>query len=1177
MGKLFDLFRGASWNNEAEVIHGFLYPLLTEVLGYRAAEILPEHTIPALKVPLNRMRSISTTSLHARPDFCLSLDGASTFVGACDAKAPNEPITNHLDQLRAYANALTTTNVLLITNGSQLVVYHANTELFRADSIADLDLHLPKLMHLLGRDSVAQASEYTRLTTLAAVAPSLTSSVDDARRRNTIDISDFQPYLRDVVVGANALMLRQGTLQTVLRCAQATVPAHVLHSFREFENSSASPISYRTLIGSDDVRPLVLIGDSGIGKSELLLQICRDFAERCLDAETNSVPLVVKLAHYTAGDSLEYLILRTTAKAGVPSDLERLHKLLSQGRLTLIFDAFDEVFESDIPVIERQLRALLESFDRTQIVVTTRPFRIPRIGSTRRYSIMALDMERIDRFVDLQVPEHAVEFHWQLRRYRLERVASNTLILAMLVNLLARGQQIPRTRMRILHAVVEEVRAVEEEKPTRFHVCVPWPKVVLALSRIALESFLVGDAYILPADTARHTLSACLTGFDAAGDIESGLSVKQLEDVLVSTGFVARESGGLVFWHRAFLEYFAARAVSEQLDLGTLKLASVISRAKWGAILPAAIAMSKLAKTLALEAASSNPLVALEVLVEMDELEAAPTSQILTQAAPLLSSKYADLRHDVMDAVSRLRGSAVDCFIVSLSESAPLGVRMWALVEVARRRLPGVRDLVYARLGWDEFDHDSFRGGHDAVIDALGEMGDREAQKTLASLWKIRPEGWISDPISRQLANLARSGLDRDVVDELLAWFESDAIEYHKLRDLARVLKAMGCGVTAASIVRRLAKPLAGPDFSNLQVYVELAESIDDVDVALSYVTYIDNGELPILVRRSFADALANSRANVSLDVYVRLTEHPDDQIRAEAFLALGRFRFHETEQVIGRKLRELRAMGMDGPGRPDLVQHSIVRTLAAQGRLSILLREEYCPRVLYHFSHGVIVEAMGRQNIVELVPFVMEFMPDDKRTRLLASIALALGEVGELKLARILRDRILAGEREPYTESELISGCHRLPAAEALEWLQLAWKASELPRESMSGFMKYKYVEALGRIGSVEARTIVVQRIAQASGADDVIDDLRILRDLATADLEDWLLSLLEGSRLPGRNARCWVMSILGRVGTNRSIAALSEFLQFPDPDLPQSAFRAIRDIRARDGECWLGDEPRT
>ena len=127
MGKLFDRFHGDVYENEADVVARFLQPLLTEFLGYQANEIVPERNVPALRIPQNRRTAASSHDLLARPDILLTIDGGTTYAGACDAKHPTELVSDHLDQLRAYANALQTTNLLLITNGTTTHLLHGNT------------------------------------------------------------------------------------------------------------------------------------------------------------------------------------------------------------------------------------------------------------------------------------------------------------------------------------------------------------------------------------------------------------------------------------------------------------------------------------------------------------------------------------------------------------------------------------------------------------------------------------------------------------------------------------------------------------------------------------------------------------------------------------------------------------------------------------------------------------------------------------------------------------------------------------------------------------------------------------------------------------------------------------------------------------------------------------------
>lgn len=120
MGRIFDRFGQLQFHNEADVSQNFLLPLLTEFLGYRADEILPERTLPPLDIPLNRKQTAISDRLPAkgRPDFIVTLNGRD-YVLLCDSKGPDENLEDHLPQLLAYCIAART-NLLLITNGTQV-------------------------------------------------------------------------------------------------------------------------------------------------------------------------------------------------------------------------------------------------------------------------------------------------------------------------------------------------------------------------------------------------------------------------------------------------------------------------------------------------------------------------------------------------------------------------------------------------------------------------------------------------------------------------------------------------------------------------------------------------------------------------------------------------------------------------------------------------------------------------------------------------------------------------------------------------------------------------------------------------------------------------------------------------------------------------------------------------
>src|SRR5689334_8942756 len=121
MGAIADRFGSTKCENEAEVTERIVLPVLTEFLGYDLyREVRPQKTIPALRIQLNREKSIESTALDARcrPDHLLELPNLG-YVVACDEKGPDESLDDHFEQLVAYANAIENPCLLLICNGAE--------------------------------------------------------------------------------------------------------------------------------------------------------------------------------------------------------------------------------------------------------------------------------------------------------------------------------------------------------------------------------------------------------------------------------------------------------------------------------------------------------------------------------------------------------------------------------------------------------------------------------------------------------------------------------------------------------------------------------------------------------------------------------------------------------------------------------------------------------------------------------------------------------------------------------------------------------------------------------------------------------------------------------------------------------------------------------------------------
>lgn len=994
---------------------------------------------------------------------------------------------------------------------------------------------------------------------------------------------DFGPYLKRILAGTSTSIL-PNALRTAFDTDLKVLPTAMLHSFRRLEKKD-DLVNYVDLFDATETTPVLLIGESGIGKTSLLRQVLIERAQACTGARNNAIPVLIRLGTCTSLRGIESHLLHALSEADGKMTLDKLRGLLRAGRLLLLLDAFDEIFERSLPEVEREIRTLADNYKSTRLIITTRVVRLPRIGAVRGYEIDSLTPERVARILKLQIPQKQVEFAKQLRSRRLDRLTSNTLLLSLLVLLFRKTSNLPASRMLILRDVMGAVSKVEEEKPERFEKPLGWDARIRLLSGLALCSFKASDAYNLDKDSTYDTLRDTLTQLEASREIRAGVSVKEALSSIVSTGFVREEHDGIVFWHRAFLEYFVAVEVARLLDRGKLDLAELLSEVRWAPVLPMAIAMTSELPRFVSAARKLNVFVAAEAITEMGHGGQGLVDEVLPHLRRCCSSELYPIRAAAMDALTRLPGSSVDAVLMELLESGAPGVKISALVEIARRGLPSAREAVYSRLEWEEFDHSSWASGTDAVFQALEEIGDERAQKTVVSMWQLRKEGWISRPASKALSQLARRGLLTSRTEaNLVEWFVSDEIDndYGKVQDLAEVMKAIGTPEVAQRIVDRVVRTGGKRHHHGWPTAdVAVLASFEDPTVIQMFADKVcDTGQSPI-VRCTFARVLAESVGAIPLDTCLRLSNADEDGfVRAEAVGALARFPFCEIEAVMRRALRDIFSGAEKGQRGHDRLQYEVFEALARHNQLHLLLQDDLKPRVLYRAAFSSLLSAIGAQQVADLIPLVLGFIDRDTNTRLLAECALAFAEVGELDLARrIFKHVLTTPNREQYTETDLFRGAHRLPPDEAIRWVDETWSLVEGNRQSMGAHVSGLYIETLEKIGTKEARRRLVAMALREHGSKvekemDLLSSLSALCKLCTTDMEPWLLARLDEARFCRGPARGWVLRMMGDVGAERSAEILVGHLKHSDSSLQNAAFYGLQNIWRRRGRVWFNGE---
>ena len=345
---------------------------------------------------------------------------------------------------------------------------------------------------------------------------------------------------------------------------------------------------------------VVLLGDPGAGKSTLaryltLALTCGPVPDQ-LAVLADRVPVMVELRRY-AGEQWrdrsfeEYLHhLSTLERMSVPRGV--LETLLRTGRMLVIFDGLDELFEPGVRAeTRRRIAAFAERYPDVRIVVTSRTIGYQRAtldtAGFRHYMIQDLTNRQIEEFTDHWYPAVCPgdpDLAARLQKRLTDAVAAsppvrdlagNPLLLTIL-SIIGRRRALPRDRQGVYgHAVDILVARWDQEAkhlPHPGQADMPYINDAdrWALLRLLARRMQEGEGGIAGNHIHGEDLEAVFTGYlEERYRLPKQTAVAAAREMIRQfreRNFILSRFGDEVygFVHRAFLEYLAADDIARR-------------------------------------------------------------------------------------------------------------------------------------------------------------------------------------------------------------------------------------------------------------------------------------------------------------------------------------------------------------------------------------------------------------------------------------------------------------------------------------------------------------------------------------------------------------------------------------------------------------------------------------
>ena len=1171
MGKIFDYFESVNYENEADVNHRFVIPLLTKFLCYSLEDIFPERNYPAKDLYYGR-KSTSSEKLPTsqRPDFVVCIDDISNPKFVLESKAPGEDLEKHLKQMKSYAIGVGI-NFIVITNGKSLRIYDVNEKIFEANDIAELDIRFDYVEKILSKEVHLRSTSSHILQGIdldKSLGISVEQIADEEKRKIDLEISDFKVYLEHLEEEFTDWQVPR-EFHSLYDSEIVQYPPNKLHKFRIYESSKIDSSDQKEYsfeeIEQKFRNPKVIFGESGIGKTTLLKYLVYSKATLCLKSLSSQIPVYVPLRQFGLNISLKSLIIDSLGNRGFTVKQDQFYDVLQKYSFIFLLDAYDEVQEQYLQDAKREIEQFI-AINKHDVYITSRvsrPLLLPRLSP---FIIKPLEQNEVDDFVEKYLGDAKFKFLMEIRNNRLIEESKNTFLLTLMILIYKADSYIPSTRNQIIKRTIEKIKEWEQSKGERLTNGLTWEIKEQLFSKLAFTIINSNRKSNLSIDEIDDVILPLIEEYEEKREISKGVDKHRILSDLCLTGIVSYNSNHLTFWHNIFLDYFASKELASLYITNPEFIEEIKDQVLWESIIIGSVVHMDDSTKLINVLKENNLFLASECLIESRVVDESTIKNIVSQLEERCSSSLTSIRSRALYYLSTIDSKyTTELFFDLVEKETYPEVKLVALEEISKLKTDRAKAIVYKYIDWDlkvSLSHHSTSQG--TIAKALSNF-DEDEHLIILDILKTKSDIFTSLDCKEAILNIYRSGkLTEKVKKKLLdLYIEKPASEDEMFMHPTGILSEILIEINDDDDIPILIKNIDKNDLGLYNLYTEdILASYQSKEAIALLVDEILKEDNETKIIEVCSDALSRSKGIVPLEVFTQLLDNENHIVRRNAVKGLGRFSSAEIGSLLSEHFND----------KSPLVQGEIIEILGDKGLLVELLQLEF--KLL---NVEVLLEVIRKYKLKEMIPIV-NWLKDkvSNDDRLLVNMVHTFCVLEEAEKAKSIVNEIFREDGILISEYGLADLAKIAPSFDAPYSLKIVEHVlssiEQFEHRNGTLFWEDLCIEALEKISSKESLELLkklAETYASKNSSSMVERSCRSINRLATNNDEDWYINFISSNTNLEKIGLRRAIEGIGYVGSQKSLSIIKEIAELNKDNayIYNACFLSIENIYRNEG----------